>query len=883
MTVPRWARLHEELAGDLEELYALRAQRDGKRTARRWWYRQVVRAIVETHFTRRGSAEARRKARKERDSMIQTFAQDVRYGIRMLRKQPAFTVTAVVMLALGVGANATVFSWINAVLLDPLPGAARSHELVQLSYTYRGAPLTSFSPPDFRDMRSLRAFSGVVARDDLAVGIVIDKEAERGWAEIVSANYFNVLGVPAWRGRPLQPADDEPGAPSVAVISYDYWVSRFAARDDVIGRSVIINAHPFTIVGVAQPGFRGGSTGLRFDLWVPLGSQPHVVPGGNRLEVRGGRWLSVLGRLNSGVSIEQARDELVASVANLNATYPGYNETSANVFRLAESPDGGASVLRPVLLVLMTVAVIVLLITCANLSGLLLARAAARQREMAIRLSVGAGRGRLMQQLLVEAALLALCGTLAAFLALRWTAGLLTGFAPPSELPIYIAVAVDTRVVGFTAILAFATLILSALVPALQATLADMTGTLRDCRSGARGATRHRLRHGLVAAQVALSTVLLVGAGLCIRSLVMAQKITPGFDPSGVIVGWLDLVPANYDTDQQRTFYTRVLERVRALPGVESVTLGRRIPLGFTGLGGSGVTIEGRQALSDDPRFVNISWVGPDYARTMKIPLVSGRDFSSDDITGQQRVAIVTEAMAKVYWPGANAVGRRFMFGQPRPGAENWITVVGVAKDIKQRRMTEVPSPVVWLPVMQNLQPSMILHARAAGLAGVLAGDLPRILRELDPNVTFYNVSLLSEHVKAATFQQRLAANLLVVFGGLALLLAAIGSYGVLAYLVGQRRREIGIRLAIGATRGSVFNLIVSSGAKVVALGAAFGLLLSVAAGFGLRGLLIGVAPTDPITYGAVTAVLMLVAFLACAIPAKRAATLDPALTLRDE
>jgi putative ABC transport system permease protein len=502
---------------------------------------------------------------------------------------------------------------------------------------------------------------------------------------------------------------------------------------------------------------------------------------------------------------------------------------------------------------------------------------------MAIRLSVGAGRGRLMQQLLVEAAVLAISGTIAALLALRWTAGLLTGFAPPSELPIDIAVAVDTRVVGFTALVAFATLILFALVPALQATLADMAGSLRDSGSATRGATRHRLRRGLVAAQVALSTVLLVGAGLCIRSLAMAQRITPGFDPNAVVVAWIDLVAANYNIDQQRTFYTRVLERVGTLPGVESVTLGRRIPLGFTGLGGSSLTIEGRQALPDDPRFVNISWVGPDYARTMKIPIVSGRDFSPSDVTGQPRVAIVTEAMAKVYWPDSDPVGRRFIFGQAKPGAENWITVVGVVKDIKQRRMTETPSPVVWIPVLQNMQPTMILHARAAGLSGGLAGDLPRVIRELDPNVTFYNVSLLSDHVKAATFQQRLAANLLVVFGGLALLLAAIGSYGVLAYLVGQRRREIGIRLAIGATRGSVFKLIVSSGAKVVALGAAIGLLLSVAAGVGLRGLLIGVAPTDPITYGAVTLVLMLVAFLACAIPAKRAAALDPALTLRDE
>jgi predicted permease len=496
---------------------------------------------------------------------------------------------------------------------------------------------------------------------------------------------------------------------------------------------------------------------------------------------------------------------------------------------------------------------------------------------------VGAGRGRLVQQLLIEAALLALAGTAAALVALRWTAGLLAGFAPPSELPIRIDVPVDARVAAFTALLAFTTLLLFALVPALQATLADMAGSLRDAGSAGRGATRHRLRRGLVAAQVALSTILLVGAGLCIRSIAMAQQMTPGFDPNGVVVGWVDLVAASYDADEQRAFYTRLLDRVRAVPGVESVTLGRRVPLGFTGLGGSSITVEGHTPQPDDPRFVNTSWVGPDYARTMRIPLVAGRDFTPDDISGAPRVAIVTEAMARGYGPDRDPIGGRFVFGQPKPGSENWITVVGVARNIKQRSMTERPQIVLWIPVLQNTQPSMVLHVRAAGSAAALAGDLPRVVREIDPNVTFYNVSLLSDHVKAATFQQRLAANLLVVFGGLALLLAAVGSYGVLAYLVGQRRREIGIRLAIGATRGSVFKLIVASGAKVVAAGALIGLLLSVGAGFGLRGLLIGVEPTDPITYGAVTLLMLVVAFFACAIPARRAAGLDPALTLRDE
>ncbi len=872
------SRHREEIAGDLEELYAQRLARDGRRAARRWYYRQALRAIAETNTARRHRARS-----SNGDSPMQTIAQDIRYGFRVLAKQPGFTATAVLMLALGIGVNATVFSWINAVLLNPLPGAARTNEIVQPSYIFRGSDLTSFSYLAYRDLiAATRSFSGVAARDDLGVGVVIDREAERAWAEIVTSNYFDVLGVPMWRGRPLQPADDVPGAPGATVISYAYWLSRFGANEQAIGRQVQINAQPFTIVGVAAPGFLGGATGLQFDLWVPVGAQPAIGPGGDRLTARASRWLSLHARRAPGVTVEQARDEVASFVINQARTYPGFDGFTGTVFTLSESPaNGGMSLLRPVLLVLMTVAVIVLLIACANLAGLLLARAASRQREMAIRLSVGAGRWRLVQQLLVEASILAIAGTAGALVALQWTAGLLKGFAPPSELPIFLDVDVDAKVVLFTATCALATLVLFALMPALQATLADLAGNLRDAGTSVRGGTPHRLRRGLVAAQVALSTILLVGAGLCIRSLSAAQQMTPGFNPNGVVIGWLDLVPANYSAEAGRAFYARLIDGVRAMPGVEAASLGRRVPLGFSGSSSSNVTVEGF-AGEQERRFVNVNYLGPDYLRVMQIPLLAGRDFNDTDAAGVSPVAIVTQAMARVYWPDEDPVGRRFAFGRPQPGEERWITVVGVARDIKQRSMTETAPPTVWLPVLQSAQPSVVLHVRSA-VADATAADLPRIVREVDPNVTFYNVSFLADHVKAATFQQRMAASLLMVFGGLALLLAAIGSYGVLSYLVGQRRREIGIRLAIGATRRNVFTLIVSAGSKVVAIGAAAGLLLSVAAGFGLRGLLIGVTPLDPITYAAVAGLLLGVALVACALPARRAATLDPATTLREE
>lgn len=878
LAAPR--RIHEELAGDLHEVFLTRVERQGPTSARRWYWGQVVSAFVDAWRARRPVINRHIAG----DPFMQTLGQDIRYAIRLLAKQRSFTAVAVLMLALGIGANATVFSWVNSVLLDPLPGAARSAELVQPAFMFRGEPLTSFSYPDFRDLRaSTRALSGLAGRDDLAVGIVIDREAERAWAELVTSNFFDVLGVSAWRGRVLQPADDEAGAEHVVVIGHAYWLSRFGGDDRVIGRRVSINAQPFTIVGVAPPRFQGGESGLQFDMWVPIGTQPVVMPGSSRLEARGSRWLSTIGRPAPGASLDQVRAEFDAFVTRLRSSYPGYDDYRAAVFPLSESPTGGVSVLRPVLLILMMVAGIVLLIACANLAGLLLARASARQREMAIRLSIGAGRWRLVQQLLIEGTILGLLGTAAALVALQWTSGLLLGFAPPSELPIHLDVEIDGRVIAFTAIVALSTVLLFALVPALQATMSDLMVNLRDGTGTGRTFARNRLRRGLVAAQVALAMTLLVGAGLCLRSLSASSAMTPGFTAEGVVVGWLDLVPAGHTAESGRAFYMRLLDRVRALPGVERATLARRIPLGFMGGSFSNVTVEGYQPAPDQPMGVGLNYVGPDYAATLRMPLVAGRDFGTGDVAGQPRVAIINETMARRFWPDRDPIGGRFMFGRMSPENTTWYTVVGVARDIKQRSMNERPQPFVFVPALQTFVTSLVLHARTQGDASLVSSALPRVVRELDAQVTFYNVSLLADHTQAATFQQRMAANLLVVFGGLALLLAAIGSYGVLSYLVGQRRREIGVRLAIGATRSNVFGLIVTSGARLVGIGAVIGLALSIGVGFSLEGLLIGVRPIDPVTYAAVLALLGCVAMLACVLPARRAAAVDPALTLREE
>jgi predicted permease len=873
-------RRREELLGDLEELFQAKVTARGRVAARRWYWGQTVDAIVDVIRERR-----RQPKKPAGDSLMQTLTQDFRYAVRSLSANPGFAGIAVLMLALGIGANSTIFSWVNAVLLNPLPGTARTGELVQLTYLYRGDVMPSFSYPDYEDIsRAVKQLTGITGFEDLAVGVVIDKEAERAWAQLVTSNFFDVLGAPVVVGRGFIAEDEKPGTQAV-VLSDAYWQRRFNGDPTVVGRQIRINAQPFTIVGVAGPGFFGGVSGLSHDMWVPMGAQPLIMAGGSRLDVRGSRWLALIGRLAPGSSREQVRAEFDAILDGLRTTWAAqarYIDHRAAVFPLDNAPDGGIAVLRPVLLILTAVAGVVLLITCANLAGLLLARASSRQKEIAIRLSMGAGRWRIVQQLLVEGLVLATLGAAAALVALRWTSGLLIGFAPPSELPIHLAVSVDATVVWFTAAIAIGTVLLFALAPAAQAAPADVATTLRDSGSAGRAFGRHRLRRSLVAAQVALSIALLVGAGLCLRSLNQAARMTPGFQAEGVVVGWLDLFSAGYTPQEGRAFYARMLERVSTLPGVEAASLSRRIPLGFTGGSFSDVTVDGHAKSDGDPQGVGLNYVGPDYATTLKIPVVAGRDFSADDTFDRPRVALVSESMARIYWKGRDPVGGRLMFGSPRPDQEpQWMTVVGVIKDIKQRTLTERAQPNVLIPVLQFYASTSVLNVRTAAGLDSISGPLQQVMRELDPRVPFYNVSRLADHTKAATFQQKLAGDLLVVFGALAL--AGIGSYGVLSYLVGLRRREIGIRLAVGATRGDVFKLIAGSGARLIGAGLIAGLLLSIGVGMGLESLLIGIEPTDPVTYAGVIAVLLLVAAAACLMPARRAAALDPALTLREE
>ena len=810
---------------------------------------------------------------------MHTLLQDLRFGCRLLWRSPGFATVAVLTLGLGIGANTTIFSWINSVILTPVPGATDTGRLVEFSQTYQGSRF-ALSYPDYVEYRnSTTLLSGIAAREELALHVSVDGVPERAWAELVTANFFDVLGVRAAIGRTFVPEEDRtPRAAPVAVISHGLWQRRFGGDPAAVNRRVDIKGHPFTIVGVTPPEFQGSMTALAYDLWVPMMMQPVVMPGGDRLSQRDNHWLSSFGRLAPTATAAQARDEIAALTQRIGADRAVYKDVGVSVALLRDSSDGAISVLRPVLMALAMVAVLVLLIACANLANLMIARGAARHREIAIRSSMGASRSRIVRQLLTESLIVAGGGAAVALVIARWTAGMLILFAPPTEFPISLNVPLDIRVFLFTGLAAIFTALFFGLVPALQASRGDYTPALKDGSQGA-GSSRRRLRDTLVVAEVSLSLALLVAAGLCVRSIQNARQFDPGFNPQGVLLTSLDLFPSGYTPEKGRVFYRQLLDRLQALPGAESVTLARRVPLGFTGNSSSSVTIDGYQPKPGETVSFAYNPVGPEYLTTMQIPLVGGRDIARADERGQPYVAVISETAARRYWRDRDPIGGRFRFN----GEDEWITVVGVARDVKMRALNEQPRPFVYLPVLQYYHSSTVVHVRTSGDPSSLTASVRQAVHAIDPNLPTFAVRTLAAHVSASTFQQRMAGTLLSVFGGLAIVLAAVGLYGVLAFIVSRRTREIGVRMALGATQSSVFRLVVGHGLKLTAIGAAIG----VAAAFGiaqaLSSLLFGVKAYDPVTLAGSTAVLMLSATAACLIPALRATRVDPVRALKYE
>lgn len=813
---------------------------------------------------------------------MSTLFSDLRYSIRSLLKSPGLTVAAILSLGLGIGANTTIFSWVQAVLLRPIPGAADPGGLVIAAMENREGQSRSWSYPNYKDLHDRATLVEYVGQDDLTLSIAVDASAERAWGGLVTGNFFEVMGVKAAAGRVFTSQDDvTPGGHPVVVLSYAYWQRRFAGDPAIIGKPVTVNNVPMTVIGVAQQGFLGSFLGVSAAAWLPMMMQREAT-GGDRLNARGDGWMQSIGRLKPGVSRAQAQAEAAAIMSQLESEYRNNND--GRRLRLVETwaaPFGAATALAPVLAVLSVLVVLVLVIACANVANLLLSKAVGRRREVAVRLSLGASRWRLVRQLLTEAmALAAVAGALGMAMA-YWTMDVIMAFVPPIDIPIDLGLRIDQTTLLFALAISVVTGVLFGLAPALQASKPETIHALKEeGNRGSGGRTGRRLRNTLVVAQVAVCLVLLVGAMLFLRSFREARTLSPGFEVGHAATASVDLFPSGYLGERSHDFQRRALAAVEALPGVTAAAFTSRIPMVIGGNNSMGIGVEGYVPRDTEEITINYTQVGPRYFETLGIALRAGREFSALDTPTSPGVIVINESMAKRYWPEGKALGGRIRM------RDTTLEVIGIVADTKYGSLTERPLPQLFYPLSQRNTSTVRLIARTSGDPTALVGGLRDALRGLDANLPVYDARTMQEQMQGALFVQRMAADLLGAMGLLALLLAAIGLYGVIAYAVNQRTQEMGIRLALGASPGSLLAMIVGQGMTLTATGLAVGLVLALGA-FGsigaMRSLLPGISPLDPMTFVAVPLVLALIALVASWIPARRAGRIDPLVALRVE
>lgn len=814
------------------------------------------------------------------EQRLVTAGADLRYAFRVLRRSPVFTIVTVVVIAIGTGAVTTIFSGMNALVLRPLPGAT---EPARLALIERRATVgdegMSASGAYFEFLRAnARSLSGVAVWTK--VGFVISDGGEGMAAEgnLVSGNYFAVLGVRPALGRFFAPDEDQsPLASPVLVLSHPYWTTRFGGDSGVVGRVVRVNGQPYTIIGVAPPEFRGGFTPITLDAWIPLQMQPHLRPG---RDLRHAAWLWMFGRLAEATTREAAQRELHSLTARYIAESgePAARSrySAVRLTPMTGLPADARGMTLAFLALLMSAALAVLLIASVNVAAMLSARALTRRREMAVRVALGAGRGRLVRQLLTEILVLYTAGAgIGIALAVQATAAL-ERLPLPSDVPLQLEVSPDLRVFAFALVLSLLTGVVFGLAPAMRAVNATIATRIREGSTGA-GTRRPFMSRAMVAGQLALSLVLLVASGLLLQALGRGERANPGFDMDGVSTAAFSMEALGFDQARGQAFLAAVRERVGALPGVTAVTFTGNMPLAFATSGGR-VLVAGRGATTDAASSgdaIQMSVVDTDYLSLLRIPLVAGRAFAETDNEGAPRVAVVNETFARRYWADGSALGRSFTYsGQD-------VTIIGVARDSKYGSLTEVTPAFAYFPVRQHWTTSQILLVRSTTPPASVAASIQDAVLAIDPNLPRPVVTTLRESTSIVLLPQRIATIVTAAMGGVGLLLATVGLYGIMSFGVGRRSREIGLRMALGADRRSVLRLIVREGMRLALVGVAIGIGLSVAATRLLSSLLLGVSPLDPLTFVGMTALFASVALLASYLPARRAATADPMMVLR--
>jgi predicted permease len=808
---------------------------------------------------------------------MNSFFRDLRYSARMLLKSPGFTVVAVLALTLGIGANTAIFSVVNSVLLRPLPYSdpGRLMQLWEAS-AKKGRSEIPASYPNFADWRDQNhVFEHVVAYSDWSFNLTGTGEPERIRSAIVSPAFFSALGIKPIRGRVFLSGEDERGKDLVAVISESLWQRRFNSDSNIVGRSLNLDDKSFTVVGVIARGVQAPVLSDEIELWAPLS---HGFGFTNRY----GHYLNVIARLKPDTTPQQAQADMTTIASRLEQQYPESNkERGVRVVSLGEQIVGN---FRTSLLVMLGAVVFVLLIGAANVANMLLARAAARQKEMAIRTALGAGRWRIVRQLLTESLLLSLISGTFGLLVALWGVNLLVALGP-ADLPRVKEVTIDLRVLGFTLAVSLLTGILFGLLPALQASRPNLNERLKaGGRSATSGTRRQRLRGFLVIAEIALSLVLLVGAGLLIRSFLRLQAVNPGFNSRNVLTMQLDLSGPSYKKGAQViAFHDQLLERLKRLPGVQYASTRSFVPIASdASFAYLLFHIESRQPDASEGSVAFYNAVSPDYFQTMMIPLRKGRSFSDRDVKGSQNVAIVNETLARRYFGNEDAIGKRITL-EDHPKEADWVTVVGMVGDTKARELHSEPVAELYMPYDQQPEPGMALMIRSASADSGTANAVRSEVLALDKNQPVYSVRTLDSVLSESVAVPRFRTLLLGVFAGVALILAGVGIYGVISYAVSQRTQEIGIRMALGARATDVLKLVLKGGMMLVLIGVAIGLAGAFALTRLLTTLLFGVTPTDAATFATVSAGLIVVALLACFIPARRATKVDPLVALRYE